>query len=60
MGAYIHGKGARFLQMSRHGPSMTIRYETAAGHITEEFTRPSLYDLVVRMYLKRSDRRKTN
>jgi hypothetical protein len=57
IGAYLDGKEARLLQLSRRGTLTTIRYETALdGSHTERFTPPSLYSLFVRRYVKRSDR----
>ncbi|HET8562319.1 MAG TPA: hypothetical protein VFM35_00470 [Candidatus Binatia bacterium] len=59
IGAYIHLKNARLVQISRDGPFTTVRYETPTGGLSrEEFTPASLYALFVRMYLKRTDRAK--
>jgi hypothetical protein len=58
IGAYLDGKNARLLQLSREGTLTTIRYETALdGSRTERFTPSALYSLFVRRYVKRSDRR---
>jgi hypothetical protein len=57
IGAYLHLKNARLVRISKHGPFFTIQYETALdGFTTEEFTPSSLYDVFVRLYLKRRNR----
>lgn len=59
IGAYVCAKDGRLLRISKHGPFMTIHYETALDGVqTEEFTPASLYDVFVPMYVKRSDRLK--
>jgi hypothetical protein len=60
IGAYLYLKNARLIRITRHGPFFTIEYETALdGCSTEEFTPSALYDVFVRLYLKRSNRLKT-
>jgi hypothetical protein len=60
IGAYLYLKNARLIRIAKHGPFFTIEYETALdGCSTEEFTPSALYDVFVRLYLKRSNRLKT-
>lgn len=62
IGAYVWAKDGRLLRISKHGPFITIHYETALDGVhteeTEEFTPASLYDVFVPMYVKRSERLK--
>jgi hypothetical protein len=57
IGAYIGLKRARLLKMSWNGITITLIYETSSGRLTdEELTVSDLYDVWVRMYMKRADR----
>jgi hypothetical protein len=57
IGAYMGQKRARLLKMSWNGATITLIYETSSGRLTdEELTVSDLYDVWVRMYMKRADR----
>ena len=55
-GAYLDRKRAKLQELSRKNGSIKLRYETSTGATTEELTVSYLYDLAVRMYLRRRDR----
>ena len=55
-GAYLDRKRAKLQELSRKNGSIKLRYETSFGATTEELTVSYLYDLAVRMYLRRRDR----
>jgi hypothetical protein len=60
IGAYINFKGAHLVRISKRGANTTVEYDTAeGGHIREEFTPTTLYELFVRMYVRRTERAKT-
>src|SRR5207244_5655933 len=57
IGAYIGQKCARFLKVSWNGNSIVLLYETSSGRLNDEvLTVSDLYDVSVRMYMKRADR----
>ena len=57
LGAYMDVGGLRLVQLSKHGPGITLETETAWGNRqVEERSIGALYDVSVRMYLKRSNR----
>ena len=57
VGAYVTQKPARLQKISRRDDSITIRYETPGGENNEEvLSMADLYDLGVRMSMKRADR----
>ncbi|HWP58809.1 MAG TPA: hypothetical protein VNL14_13035 [Candidatus Acidoferrales bacterium] len=55
-GAYLDRKRARLQQLSKQDGTIKLRYETSLGSATEELTVAYLYDMAVRLYLRRSDR----
>lgn len=57
VGAYVNQKGARFVKLTRQDQSMIVQYESAAGQQSAEtFTVSGLYDVWVRMYMRRATR----
>ncbi len=57
IGDYLDRQGHQLLRIARQGTTTTIEYRTQSGQRnTEERTASSLYDLSVRMYLRRSYR----
>ena len=57
LGAYLDIGGLQLLQLSKHGPGITLEAQTATGgKQTEERSIAAVYDMSVRMYLKRSSR----
>lgn len=58
IGAYVQLKGGRMVRIAKDGEFFTIQYETVLDRCvsTEEFTPSSLYDVFVRMYVKRNGR----
>ncbi|TMB62535.1 MAG: hypothetical protein E6J54_30410 [Deltaproteobacteria bacterium] len=57
IGAYIGQKRARLLKVSWNGNSIVLLYETSPGRLNDEvLTVSDLYDVSVRMYMKRADR----
>ena len=57
IGDYLDRQGHKLLRVEKLGPAISIDYQTASGQRnTENRTNSSLYDLSVRMYLRRSDR----
>ncbi len=57
LGAYLDIGGLQLLQLSKHGPGITLEAQTASGgRQTEERSIAAVYDMSVRMYLKRSSR----
>lgn len=57
IGDYLDRQGHQLLRIVRQGTTTTIEYRTPNGQRnTEERTASSLYDLSVRMYLRRSYR----
>jgi hypothetical protein len=57
IGAYIGQKRARLLKISWNGTSIVLLYETSSRRLAnEELTVSDLYDVWVRMYMKRADR----
>ncbi len=55
-GAYLDQKRAKLQELSKKNGSIKLRYETPFSATTEELTVPYLYDMAVRMYLRRHDR----
>ena len=55
-GAYLDRKRAKLQELSKKNGRIKLRYETSFGATTEELTVSYLYDLAVRMYLRRRDR----
>lgn len=57
IGDYLDRQGHQLLRIVRQGTTTTIEYRTQSGQRnTEERTASSLYDLSVRMYLRRAYR----
>jgi hypothetical protein len=57
IGDYVGQKRARLLKISWNGTSIVLLYETSLGRLAnEELTVSDLYDVWVRMYMKRADR----
>ena len=57
IGDYLERLERKLLRVERQGATVTIEYETAYGETgAEERTAASLYELSVRMYLRRSER----
>jgi|SRR5919109_5052635 hypothetical protein len=57
VGAYVGQKRARLLKISWNGASIVLIYETSSQRLAnEELTVSDLYDVWVRMYMKRADR----
>jgi hypothetical protein len=57
IGGYIGQKRARLLKVSWNGNSIVLLYETSPGRLSDEvLTVSDLYDVSVRMYMKRADR----
>ena len=57
VGAYLNQKGARLMKISRNRESVTVEYQTPSGQQIEEMLDDSvLYNVWVRMYMKRADR----
>lgn len=54
-GAYLERRGARLVRIAKRGLRVFIQFETSVGQeITEEYPLSQLYDLWVRMYLRRA------
>jgi hypothetical protein len=57
IGGYIGQKRARLLKVSWNGNSIVLLSETSSGRLSDEvLTVSDLYDVSVRMYMKRADR----
>jgi hypothetical protein len=57
IGDYLERQGQSLLRIEKQGTAVSIDYRTASGQrSTENRTNSSLYDLSVRMYLRRADR----
>ncbi len=57
VGAYVNQKGARFVKLTRQDQAMIVQYASGGGQQSEEtFTVSSLYDVWVRMYMRRAAR----
>lgn len=57
-GAYLDRKRAKLQELSKQDGIVRVRYDTALGSATEELTVTYLYDMAVRLYMRRSDRAK--
>jgi hypothetical protein len=55
-GAYLDRKRAKLQELSKLDGIIKVRYDTALGSTTEELTVSYLYDMAVRLYMRRSDR----
>jgi hypothetical protein len=56
-GSFVDQRNGRLLDIRKEGVSITVAYESAlATKVSEQFTVSELYDLWVKMYLKRAGR----
>jgi len=55
-GAYLDRKRAKLQELSKLDGIIKVRYDTALGSTSEELTVSYLYDMAVRLYMRRSDR----
>jgi hypothetical protein len=56
-GAYLDRKRAKLLRLSRREHTLELRYETAAGTAEEDLPVSYLYDLTIRLYKNRDERK---
>jgi hypothetical protein len=57
-GAYLDRKRAKLVELAKNDANIKMRYETSLGAASEELSVPYLYDMAVRMYLRRTERPK--